>query len=448
MTGSADLPRSFAVFAGLMLLAVCLSLGVMTWLVQTQSRSALERLVDADMASLVLLLSDRGNEDFAESLEEITAFTPLDTGERRIGFRYMRGAQTIDAGTLKEWPDLEPARSEMAVTPLPGETGQWIVRTTRLRGPAELLVAREAAGLGVLLRQTLMIAAGAVILLAGLAIITGYFLTSQVTRRVTEIADVCDRIGAGDMHDRLHDEREDGLGRISRHIDRMLDRVERTVAGQKQVADQIAHEVRSPLGRVNARLETLAAARSLDAEDLDALEAARSDLRRLTMTLDDVLDISALETRGHDRSGFQDVHLSAILNSVHDLFAAVAEDAGIDLEMRVEDDLTVAGDAASLRRMIANLVDNALRATPEGGKITVKAGHDDGRRFVLDVEDTGRGLPEGREHLLFERFSAPRSDEGRPGGMGLAFVKAIAGRHGWSVSAQNTGSGARFSVQG
>jgi signal transduction histidine kinase len=238
---------------------------------------------------------------------------------------------------------------------------------------------------------------------------------------------------------------------LAHAFDEMARRVEETVETLRRFASDAAHELHTPLTALHTNLELMAGdetAAPADAEWRKYLNRAQVQLTRLETLTSDLLDLSRLDAgRGGVETEWQPVRLGALLREAGQRFASRAEQAGLTLALDVSPASTiVSGQAIQLRRMLDNLIDNALKFTPVGGQVTVGL-----QRTVEDthirlwVEDTGIGVPvEDRPHL-FERFHRARNAAGYAGsGLGLAIVKAIVDRHQGQVTAGRKGERPRL----
>lgn len=266
----------------------------------------------------------------------------------------------------------------------------------------------------------------------GFALLPALMLTSAIgivavrrtTARVEAIRDTLHALSEGDLAARVGAPHPDtDLGDISRDLDRMAEAQEAAVGALRQIGADIAHDLRTPIQRVAVRLERLGGS---DLPDLarDQLEEASAETAQIIATFQSLLQIAQLEG-GQGREHFTSVDLGALLEDMAEIYAPSAEDAGAALVCSVEGPLPVIGDRNLLSRLVANLIENAMRHAP-GTPIRLSLA---GR--VLTVGDGGPGIPESqREHVL-RRLARLETSRSTPGsGLGLAMVKAIADLHG------------------
>ncbi len=293
---------------------------------------------------------------------------------------------------------------------------------------------------------------------AGLSLLTplmGYWLALRATKPVAEILRTAEQLKPTRLGDRLEVHgTKDELDRLSLTINRLLDEVAGHVERQQQFVADAAHELRGPLAAMQSSLEVgMSQNRTADAyrETLaDVLEEARhlSKLSNDLLLLAETGDETSVRPR-------EEIDLTAIVRQTIAMFGGVAEERSVGLGLEPPAAaVKLYGDASQLRQVFGNLLDNAIRFTPEGGRVTVSVGAGEaGRQAVVTVADTGCGI--APEHLdrVFDRFykadaSRTRSDAARGGGLGLAICRSIVERHGGSIAVASTPSrGTTFTVR-
>jgi signal transduction histidine kinase len=223
----------------------------------------------------------------------------------------------------------------------------------------------------------------------------------------------------------------------------MLDRIETLMDGVRHVSNAIAHDLRTPLTRILTSLE--AAGRSESPAAMRAAhEVAIHEIEVLTQLLEKLLQIAEAEAGTH-RQAFRPTNLDRIADDVVDLFAAVAEDRGAQLQRQADARPVVLGDSDLLAGAVANLVDNALKHTGAGTRILVATGWADGAA-VVTVEDNGPGVPAAAHPSLGQRFF--RRNPSVPGfGLGLTSVRAIVNLHGGSIRFEDAAPGLRVQIR-
>lgn len=280
----------------------------------------------------------------------------------------------------------------------------------------------------------------------GLAAVVGWLISRRITQPVLQLTTVTQRMADGDLSQRADVTRRDELGTLAHSFNEMADQVETTITALRRFVSDAAHEIHSPLTALQTNLE-LSASEGDEARRAALIVQAQQQALRLRELADNLLDLSRVEAAG-SQAAYATVNLNDLLRELSEPYASQAEQAGLTLSLAVpQDPIAIRGDPAQLRRAIGNLVDNAIKFTPEGGAVTIGMKQNVGA-FELCVQDTGIGIPADDLPLLFSRFHRGRNVANYPGnGLGLAIVKAIVEAHGGQVSAANTSPGARFCIR-
>lgn len=274
-----------------------------------------------------------------------------------------------------------------------------------------------------------------VTLLASIAI--GAFLGSRVFRRLRLINDVSERVAGGELGERVVvTGRGDDFDRLGANINTMLDRIEQLMSGVREVSDNIAHDLRTPLTRLRHRIEFLAQQEKPTRAEVDRL-AEQAD--QVLETFAALLRISQLE-QGSRRRSFSEFDLGSAVRDVADLYEPVFADKGIAVAAQTpEEPAVVVGDRDLWIQALSNLLDNAYKYADGGGKVDVELRREDGRP-VLTVRDQGPGIPERERERVFERFYRGASDRSAPGtGLGLPLVAAVCDAHDVDIHLLNDG---------
>jgi signal transduction histidine kinase len=208
------------------------------------------------------------------------------------------------------------------------------------------------------------------------------------------------------------------------------------MASLREVTDDIAHDLRTPLARLRQRLD--AASRAPSAE---AIAEAQAEADRLLEIFAALMRIAQVES-GTQRAGFTQADLSAIAQSVAEVYAPAAEERGQVLTTEIAPGVTLRGDPALLTQMLANLVENAIRHGREGGRVALTL-----RAHEIVVRDDGPGIPEADRERVFRRFIRLDAARSTPGsGLGLALVKAVAELHGMTIALEDAAPGLRVRI--
>lgn len=274
-------------------------------------------------------------------------------------------------------------------------------------------------------------------------LLAGMLLSHRALGRVKDMREAIERIMAGDLYERLPVMREkDDIERLAISVNRMLDRLEHLLDEIRDVGNDIAHDLRTPLARVRASLERAIGAGN-SVEDLKVvIRRAMQDLDQCFSIITAILRIGEIEN-GRRRAGFAMMDLSDVVAGIVDLYEPIAETRSLTLTQEgTEQPTPLYGDADLLSEVLANLVDNAIKFTPPGGRVGLRIQRPSERYVRLQVFDTGIGIPEEERSAVMGRFY--RSDKSRhiPGsGLGLSLVSAILDLHGATLSIEDNTCG-------
>jgi signal transduction histidine kinase len=276
-----------------------------------------------------------------------------------------------------------------------------------------------------------------------IAAIVGWVMSGRISGPVLALAQVTRQMAGGDLTARAAQSGDDEFGVLASSFNHMASRVEGTVATLRQFVADAAHELHTPLTALRTNLELAATARSAD-ERMTLISDAEEQVERLEMLTTGLLDLSRLET-GAMASGRRVLDLTVLVKEISEPYASRAEQMGQAFVLDVPaGPLWIHGEASQLARAVANLLDNAVKFTGEGGKVTLRLRRA-GSQASLTVEDTGIGIPKEDLPRLFSRFHRGRNAASYPGsGLGLAIVKAIVEGHAGTIMAESVVQGARF----
>ncbi len=427
-------------------------------------------------AILSMNLRRRARKDAADELAEFTELYRRQ-GIARLQSEFDReaGSNGVDSEYLALYtPDLrvraqsDPHRWQ--APQVPPRPGRWpgervFFRTLELPGfQAPVLAAARKLPDGAVLQIVTSLEADARLLRlyremfalgGGAMLVAGSVLGWVYARRamagVERVTRTARRIGAGDLGRRVPVGNEgEEIRSMAEAFNQMLERIEKLVAELREVSNNIAHDLRSPLTRIRGQVESMFRESNSVEECRAFAGTVIEECDRMAALIDTMLDIAEAET-GAARMARQPLDLAALLEDACELFRPVAEDAGVDLQLALPNPdapITAMADPAKLQRVVANLIDNAVKFTPAGGAVRVAA-EQIGRSVHVSVHDTGIGIAPDEIGRVFDRFY--RSDRSRstPGnGLGLSLVRAIVEAHGGQVAVvSRPGEGSTFTVQ-
>lgn len=390
-------------------------------------------LLAADLASFAALYEQRRIVALREAIEFRVASTPP---AQVLYLLTDRGAKL--AGNIDEWPaGLAPNGSDFAATgaqvfALAGVEYVGVAR--ELPGGFPLLVARARTDTLATLNDLRQLIGWVALALVAVSLLAGWGISRAVLGRIGRLNALADRVAAGDLSARLPaPARQDEFALLQDHIHAMLDRIEALNRATHRLSDSVAHELRTPLNRIQQRLAGLG-------EDEAAL-AVREEIRATVRIFDALLDISAAEAAQGQRPGLVPVDLSELAEELADLYDPLAEDEGMVLTTALEPGLQVLGERSLLAQLLTNLLENAIKYCRPGDEIRLGL-WTEGDRIVLEVRDTGPGIPADLRGQMFDRFTRAERDRSKAGhGLGLALVQAIAARHGAKLLLPETAKG-------
>lgn len=283
---------------------------------------------------------------------------------------------------------------------------------------------------------------------AVIALVLGVFLSRTLTRPIRELTRATHAISTGDLTQQVPIRSKDELGELAQAFNKMSSELSRSVNARKQMTADIAHELRTPLSLILGHAE--AVHDGVLPPTRENFEIIREEAARLEHLVNDLRTLS-LADAGELGMSLQTLEPQRLIQDVASLYQHQAQQKNIALELDAAPHLaTIEVDPARMTQVLTNILDNALRHTPVGGRI-ILAARPAGDSIELSVQDSGPGLPTGDLDRIFERFyradsSRQRNDGGS--GLGLAIAKSIVRAHGGQLTAESeTGAGLKITVR-
>jgi len=342
------------------------------------------------------------------------------------------------AGNLSAWPQAQELAPGWIGFPV--ETGSGRLRethTARARiftvpGGFQLLVGRDLYDAALYRERVTETLAWAAVATLGLGLFGGVLMSRDMLSRVEMVSNTTARIIHGDLTQRIPlSGSGDEFDQLAANLNVMLDQIERLMAGMRQVTDNIAHDLRSPLSRLRSRLEITLLEPPDPETYADSIRATIAEADHLLGTFNALLSIAEAEA-GSRRGSTEDFDLAAVMQSVFELYEPIADEKGLRLVLEAGTPVPVHGNRHLIAQAAANLVDNALKYTPEGEVRLIARTSPNGA--LIEVADTGPGIPEGQREAVFDRFVRLEGSRSTPGnGLGLSLVRAVAKLHGGKV---------------
>ncbi|MCX5493104.1 HAMP domain-containing sensor histidine kinase [Kaistia dalseonensis] len=284
-------------------------------------------------------------------------------------------------------------------------------------------------------------------LLICLALLSWFFVSRRVLKRIDSVSATSRQIMAGDLSGRLEvTGTGDEFDRLAQSLNAMLDRIEHLLYGLKDVSDNIAHDLKTPLTRLRTRVEATLAGPERTEPYKAALEATIEESDQLIRTFNALLMIARIEAGSPD-GAMGPIDMATIAAEVAELYEPVAEEAEVFLALSLEEPLPMTGSRELISQALANLLDNAIKYVKSGdereghGTVGVTARRE-GDEIVVSVRDNGPGIPaEDRERVL-QRFVRLEKSRSQPGsGLGLSLVDAVTKLHHGAISLSDAGPG-------
>jgi signal transduction histidine kinase len=325
--------------------------------------------------------------------------------------------------------------------------GVAVVRSVELDNGMRLVVGRdvvERRGYSAIILQSFLVGVVGIILFS---VIAGGITARRVLRRIDTIQQTSTKIMSGNLSERVPvTKRNDEFDALATNLNAMLDRIEKLLQGLKEVTDNVAHDLKTPLTRLRNQAEAALRDTASTETREKALETVIGESDRLIQTFNALLMIARVEA-GAPSGALSEINVSDIVTDVAELYGPVAEDEGITVETRVDLGVTLRANRELIGQAMVNLLENAVKyAKPDSGdtgRIDVELKRDGGRVRIV-VADNGPGIPEADRQRVLERFvrlEKSRSETGS--GLGLSLVNAVARLHGGTLTLEDNAPGVR-----
>ena len=405
-----------------------------------------EATLDAEIRGLAEQYAERG----LSGLVQIVA--ARSAGDRGDGMLYLvtdPGGRPL-AGNIAAWPAGVPANSGwLSFTIEARVKGRVETHPARgslfvIPGGYRLLVGRDISDGAAFRDRVKMTLLWAGLVALGIGLLGGAAMSRNLLRRVELVNRTSERVMAGNLSDRVPlDGTSDEFDQLAANLNRMLDQIERLMTAMREVTDDVAHDLKTPLARLRARLELALIGPADTAGQSEAIRTAIDEADRLLATFNALLRIAEAEA---DRNQMGMLDLFEVVRSAAEFYEPVAEENGFVLALEAEPDVRIRGDRHLLSQALANLLDNALKYAG-GGELQIRVCHAGGHA-VLEVADRGPGIPEADRETVFDRFVRLEPSRSTPGnGLGLSLVRAAARRHRGTVTLSDNRPGLRVRLE-
>jgi signal transduction histidine kinase len=334
-----------------------------------------------------------------------------------------------------------------------GAEHRALVRVVQLAGGFHLLVGRDLDERERLFGIIVNAGKWSLALVIVLGLVGGFFVSRRVLSRIDAMTGTAQTIMAGDLSGRLPVAGSgDELDRLADNVNAMLERIEALMRGLKEVSDNIAHDLKTPLTRLRNRCEQALRSATGEANYRSALESTIAESDELIRTFDALLMIARAES-GQARDNMTEFDASAIARDVGELYEPVAEEKGIALKVEALVAAPVHGNRELVSQALANLIDNAIKYAGTNGKLNgmpaeiVVRADTEGERITLSVADRGPGIADADRARVVERFVRLEQSRSEPGsGLGLSLASAVARLHGGELKLEDNHPGLRSTI--
>jgi signal transduction histidine kinase len=345
------------------------------------------------------------------------------------------------------WSEILYRRSEDTSNARPSRA---VVRVFTIPGGFHILVGRDFEERDRLRQILAQPARWAVVLIVVMGVAGGLFIARRVLKRIDAMTATNERIMAGDLTGRLAVTGSgDEFDRLANSLNAMLERIEALMGGMKQVSDNIAHDLKTPLTRLRNRAEEALRGSKSETDYRAALESTIDESDGLIRTFNALLMIARAEA-GEAREGMTDFDASEVAHSVAELYEPLTEEKGMHLSVEAHEPLMIRGNRELIGQALANLVDNAIKyGTPadgEKGDIRIETRREGGR-VLISAADRGGGIAPADRERAVERFVRLEMSRSKPGaGLGLSLVAAVAHLHGGELQLTDNAPGLRATL--
>ena len=308
-----------------------------------------------------------------------------------------------------------------------------IARVVEISNGMHFLIGRDISQsetFGKVVKRALIFSLVAMVLLG---LLTWFFVGRRALKRIDMVSRSTNRILAGDRSERLPlSGGGDEFDRLSNGMNHMLDQINHLDEGLKQVSDNIAHDLKTPITRLRNKAETALSGKMTAANGRKALASVVEECDTLIKTFDALLMIARVES-GSTTAKFTRLNLSEILEDIAELYEPLAQENGLDFKIDIATDIMVSGNRELLSQAMANLIDNAMKYSTKkkGEQASIQISlQRDAKGALISVSDNGPGIPQDKRDHVMERFTRLEKSRTRPGnGLGLSLVKAVVQLH-------------------
>ena len=433
-------------------LSVSIILGFVYWSTIVYTTNETEEAINAELRVLSNAYERRGYPGLVTLLSDRVRIQRQRPGDSSVYLLVDEQFQTL-VGNISSWPRIAQDRKDGWLDfklddNRDGTEGEFTARarTFVIENRYNLLVGqgmRDLENLKDLVGRALI---WGLVLTLALGIIGGFMMRQTLSRRLSSINQTARKIMHGDLRMRIATKDSgDEFDELAVNLNSMLDQIEGGMEGVRRVSDNIAHDLKTPLARLKNRVEELRfkVAGNLDQET--SVDQIIHEADGLLSTFNALLRIARIEY-SEQRKGFKFVDINSIVYDIEELYEPLIEDKGQSLSVQLSESAEIWADRDMLFQAFANLLDNAIKYTPEKGLISIKS-IKSGNKWSLEIGDNGPGIPEDQHEKVVQRFYRLDQSRTTPGsGLGLALVFAVLKVHGMDLAFSDNNPGLKVTV--
>jgi len=413
---------------------IATGLGALYWASARYVDAQITASLEHEAHKLARLDQQQGRQEIKKILASQTA----GAGESRYYFLLEEGRPVRRSGYFLKWPPALKAdgrvhniwfEDNLIRDRKHVQDGYWPMIGITLNDGARLLVAQSVGEAEDLQEFTLTTMAAILIVSFSLALIMGWRLGRTMLSRIDRINETAAKVSAGELSHRIPLSGDnDEFDELASHLNTMLMRIDDLLTGMKQVTDNVAHDLRKPLTRIQNRIEVTLLEPRTDQGYQQVLSEVMTDTEELISTFNALLEIARLEA-GSFRVEWKVINLSTLLDAISELYNDQAENKNRILQIDIGRDLQLTGNRQLVAQAVTNLLDNAFKFTRPGGIICITAGCYAGG-VSISVSDDGPGVAVDQRENILQRFVRLDKARNTPGnGLGLSLVKAVCDLH-------------------
>ncbi len=437
-------------------LSVFIILGFVYWSTIVYTTNQTEQSINAELQVLSNVYERKGYPGLVTLLSERVLIQQQRPGDSSVYLLVDEQFQRL-VGNINSWPKIAQDRRDGWLDfriddPRETSSGEYTARarTFVIENRYSLLVGqgmKDLANLKELVGRALIWGLG---LTLALGIIGGFMMRQTLSSRLSAINQTARKIMQGDLRKRIATRGSgissgDEFDELAINLNSMLDQIEGGMEGVRRVSDNIAHDLKTPLARLKNRVEELRFKVAGNIEQEASVDQIIHEADGLLATFNALLRIARIEY-SEQRKGFKNVDINSIIHDIEELYEPLIEEKGQSLVVQLGSTIEIWADRDMLFQAFANLLDNAIKYTPEQGVLSIRTRTEDGK-WHLDICDNGPGIPENEYEKVVQRFYRLDQSRTTPGsGLGLALVFAVLKVHSMVLNFSDNKPGLKVTV--